>query len=56
MKTLYKIIRTIASKSTSSLFQNQKVKLNRLKGGLNTEELNSLLSQMYSAENENLFI
>ena len=56
MKTLYRIIRTIVSKSTNSLFQNQKVKLNILKGGLNTEELNSLLSQMYSAENENLFI
>ncbi|MEO8237453.1 MAG: hypothetical protein ABI576_05040 [Flavobacterium sp.] len=56
MKTLYKIIRTIASKSTNSLFQNQKGKPNMLKGGLNTEELNSLLSQMYSAENENLFI
>ncbi|MEP7094917.1 MAG: hypothetical protein ABI793_12740 [Flavobacterium sp.] len=56
MKTLYKIIRTIASKNTNSLFQNQKGKPNMLKGRLNTEELNSLLSQMYSAENENLFI
>lgn len=56
MKTLYKIIRTIASKSTNSLFQNQKLKLNILKGELSADEINSLLSQMYSAENENLFI
>ena len=56
MKTLYKIIRTIASRSTNNLFQGQKMKLNNLKHELNSKEMHSLLSEMYSAENENLFI
>ena len=56
MKTLYKIIRTIPSGSTTNLFQNQKAKLNNLKKELHTKQIHSLLSQMYSAENGNLFI
>ncbi len=56
MKTLYKIIITVASKSMNSLFQSQKMKLNNLKNELNSKQIHSLLSQMYSAENEILFI
>lgn len=56
MKTINKIIRTVTSKSTNNLFQFQKAKLNTLKNELSSKATYSLLSQMYSAENGNLFI
>lgn len=52
MTTLYKIIK----KTIAGLIQNQKEKIKILKGELHAGETSSLLSQMYSAENENLFI
>lgn len=56
MKTIYKIIQKIASKSTIGLFQNHKSKLGLLKDGVYIDESESLLSQLYSVENETLFI
>ena len=56
MQTLYKIIRTIASRRTNNLFQSQKSKHNNLKAELNSKQAYSLLSEMYSAENEDIFI
>jgi hypothetical protein len=53
---LYKIIRTITSKSTKNLFLSQKAKFNTIKEELHSKQIQSLVSQMYSAENENLFI
>jgi len=56
MKILYKIIRKIISRNTNSLFQIQKQRLSNQGQGLYSKETYSLFSQMYSAENENLFI
>jgi hypothetical protein len=56
MKTLYRILKIITPKSIVGLIQNQKEKLNILKGELHADETNSLLAQMYSAEIDNLFI
>ena len=56
MKKRYKIIRTITSRSTNNLFQSQKMKLNNFKSELQSNKAHSLLEEMYSAENENIFI
>ena len=53
MRTLYKIIIKIASANTN---YNRKGKQNNLKGELQSNDIQSLFLQMYSAENDNLFI
>lgn len=56
MKTLYRILKTINPKKYFGLNQNPKSGFNFQKGKLYSDETNSLLAHMYSAENENLFI
>jgi hypothetical protein len=56
MKTVYKILKEIVSKNRIGFIQNQKIKENRIKGEVHSDESNSLFVQMYSAENEVLFI
>lgn len=56
MKTLYRILRKFAPKNSISSIQNQKIKQNILKSRLHADKTISLLSQMYAAENGNLFI
>jgi hypothetical protein len=53
MRTLYKIIIKIASANTN---YNRKGKQNNIKGELQSNDIQSLFLQMYSAENDNLFI
>lgn len=52
MKTVYKIINKIAF----NLFQKQEAELNLLKGKIYSDGSESLLSQLYAADNETLFI
>ena len=54
MKILYRILKSISPKNT--LIRNQKSNFSLQKGKLYSNEANSLLAHMYSAENENLFI
>jgi hypothetical protein len=56
MKTLYRILKSINLKNTFGLIRNQKSNFSLQKGKLYSNEANSLLAHMYSAENENLFI
>ena len=56
MKTLYRILNTINKKKYFGLTQDQKSNLNIQKGKLYSDETNPLLSHMYSAENDILFI
>jgi hypothetical protein len=56
MKTVYKTVKEIVSKNRFVFIQNQKTKKNRIKGEVHSDETNSLFSQMYSIENEILFI
>ncbi|MDR7208211.1 hypothetical protein [Flavobacterium piscis] len=56
MKIVYKILKTISLKNIFGVIQNQKSNLNLQKGKLYSDETNSLLTHMYSAENDNLFI
>ncbi|WP_163397966.1 hypothetical protein [Flavobacterium fluviatile] len=56
MKIIYRILRSINRKNIFGRVQNQKSNLSLQKGKLYSNEANSLLAHMYSAENENLFI
>ena len=56
MKTIYRILNIINPKNIFGLIQNQKSNFSLQKGKLYSEETNSLLAHMYSAENGNLFI
>lgn len=56
MKTLYKFFKSLVSKSKIGLLQDTQTKLDLLEGKLYVDESESLLSQMYTAENETLFI
>ena len=56
MKTIYKILSAINPKNVFGFVQNQKSNFSLQKGKLYSNEANSLLAHMYSAENENLFI
>lgn len=56
MKIVYKILNIINPKNIFGLIQNQKSNFSLQKGKLYSDETNSLLAHMYSAENENLFI
>lgn len=56
MKTIYKILRSIYPKNVFRIVQDQKTNFILQKGKLYSDEKHSLLTLMYSAENENLFI
>lgn len=56
MKIIYRILRSIKLKNILGIVQNQKSNFSLQKGNLYSNEANSLLAHMYSAENENLFI
>ncbi|MBP4139418.1 hypothetical protein [Flavobacterium geliluteum] len=56
MKTIYRIIKILTSKKVISAIRSQTIKLNILRGVLYSDELNSLHLQMYSADNEMLFV
>lgn len=56
MKIIYRILKSINPKNIFETIQNQKPDFSLQKGRLYSEETNSLLTHMYSAENENLFI
>jgi hypothetical protein len=56
MKIIYRILKSINPKNIFGIVQNQKSSFSLKKGKLYSDETNSLLAHMYSAENENLFI
>lgn len=56
MKIIYRILKSINPKNIFGIIQNQKPNFSLQKGKLYSNETNSLLAHMYSAENENLFI
>ncbi|CAD0001411.1 hypothetical protein [Flavobacterium salmonis] len=54
MKIIYIILKSINPKNVFGV--NQKSDLSLQKGKLYADETNSLLADMYAAENENIFI
>jgi len=56
MKIIYRILKSINPKNVFGLIQNQKSNFSLQECKLYSNEANSLLAHMYSAENDNLFI